>query len=472
MGNVKPVEARTRIAGLESEHGSRRQWVWAKLGMCPLAHAIAHLAVVAQRTVATLGGESAQMMADLYAKGAYLADDAALRALACVRSAADTAAVEAAVRCLYLPWLDDTARHFQDCLMGHSVPGAREQECVTAEPGECILFVDALRFDVGQRLAAMAEERQLEVGTAWRWAGLPTVTATTKPAVTPVAGDLSGHKAEPDFAPETGEGGQPATTQRLRKLLEAHGYEVLGPAETGHPDRGDARAWTEYGEFDRYGHDLQAKLAARIDDQLELLVERIQTLIEAGWRRVRVVTDHGWLLMPGGLPAKNLPKYLTESRWSRCASIKDTSHAEVPVAGWHWNPHELFAFGPGVKCFINGREYAHGGVSLQECVVPVLTFVSTASGALPAIAVTEIQWLGLRCRVSAEPAVEGLRADLRTKPNDPGSSVVEVKDLDSTGKASLLVGDDSLDGTAVSLVLLDASGSVICKEPTTIGGDE
>ncbi len=472
MGDMTPAEARIRVRDLESEHGARRQWVWAKLGMCPLAHAVENLAVLAEKTALTLGGESAQMMADLYTKGAYLADDAALRALACVKSAADTAAVEAAARCLYLPWLDDTAQHFQDCLIGHSVPGAREQQCVTAEPGECILFADGLRFDVGQRLVAMAEERQLEVGTAWRWAGLPTVTATTKPAVTPVAGDLSGHRAEPDFAPETDEGGQPATTQRLRQLLEAHGYQVLGPSEMGHPDRGDARGWTEYGEFDRYGHDLQSKLAARIDDQLDLLVERIQTLIEAGWRRVRVVTDHGWLLMPGGLPAVSLPKYLTESRWSRCASIKDTSHVEVPVAGWHWNRHELFAFGPGVKCFINGREYAHGGVSLQECVVPVLTFVSTASGALPTVAVKEVQWLGLRCRISAEPAVEGLKADLRTKPNDPGSSVVEVKDLDSAGKASLLVRDDSLEGTAVSLVLIDASGSVICKEPTTIGGDE
>jgi len=65
-----------------------------------------------------------------------------------------------------------------------------------------------------------------------------------------------------------------------------------------------------------------------------------------------------------------------------------------------------------------------------------------------------------------------LLADLRTKPNVPNSSVVKPKALDADGKAALLVADDSLEGTVVSLVILDASGHVVCKETTTIGGDE
>jgi hypothetical protein len=71
-----------------------------------------------------------------------------------------------------------------------------------------------------------------------------------------------------------------------------------------------------------------------------------------------------------------------------------------------------------------------------------------------------------------EPTVEGLLADLRTKPNVANSSVTEPKAVDAHGRASLLVADDSLEGTVVSLVILDASGRVVCKETTTIGGDE
>ena len=122
---------------------------------------------------------------------------------------------------------------------------------------------------------------------------------------------------------------------------------------------------------------------------------------------------------------------------------------------------------------MTGEEYAHGGASLQECLVPVLSFTSTAAQAEVVVTVREIQWVGLRCRVSVEPATAGLLADLRTKPNVPDSSVLEAKQpkaLDADGKAAL-VADDSHEGTMVSLVILDVSGRVISKQATTVGGE-
>ncbi len=472
IGQMKPAEARQRLELLDREHGLRRGSVWARLGMAPLAEALAHLAVMAKRTLTMLGGESAEMMGKLYAKDGYLADDAAMRALACVKTAEDNAAVRSAVRCVYLPWLEDTARHFQQCLAAKTLPSAAEQEGVEAVAGECILFADGLRFDVGQRLAAMAGERQKEVSVAWRWAALPTVTATAKPAVSPVAVNLRGVRMELDFCPESIDTNERLNTDRFRKLLAAMGYQVLGPAELGEARVKNARGWTECGEFDKLGHDLQAKLAARINDQLEFLLERVQALLESGWKRVRVVTDHGWLLVPGGMPKVQLAKYLAETRLSRCASIKDSARLDVPVAGWSWNAQERFAYAPGAHCFMAGQEYAHGGASLQECVIPILTFSSTAAPADVVVTVREVQWVGLRCRVAVEPAAAGLLADLRTKPNAPNSSISEPKILDADGKAALLVADDSLEGTMVSLVILDASGRVICKQATAVGGDK
>jgi len=173
VGSMKPAEARQRLEELEAEHRPRRSWVWAQLAMCPLANAMGHLGVLARRTVATLGSDSAEAMAKVYVEGGYLADDAAMRALACVKTAEDTAAVQAAVRCVYLPWLEDTARHFQDCLAVKSLPTVAQQDRFEADAGECILFADGLRFDVGQRLAAMANERRLEVSVGSRWAAMP-----------------------------------------------------------------------------------------------------------------------------------------------------------------------------------------------------------------------------------------------------------------------------------------------------------
>jgi hypothetical protein len=469
---MKPAEARQHLEQMEAAHGPRRGWVWARLGMSPLANALGHMAALAKRTSAMLGGDSADAMAKLYAEGAYLADDAALRTLACVKTAEDTAAVQAAVRCVYLPWLEDTARLFQQCLVAKALPTVTQQEGVKAEAGECILFADGVRFDIGQRLAAMAGERQLEASGGWRWAALPTVTATAKPAASPVAGNLRGGHLGADFCPETADTGEGLNTERFRQLLAREGFQVLGPADSGDARSKNARGWTEYGELDKLGHDLQGKLAARIEDQLELLLERVQGLLEAGWKRVHVVTDHGWLLVPGGMPKVQLPKYLSESRWSRCASIKDSSHVEVPIAGWSWNPQERFAYAPGVHCFVAGQEYAHGGASLQECLVPVLKFASAGAPAGVVVAVSEVQWVGLRCRVMVEPVAEGLLADLRTKPNVPNSSITDPKPLDAGGKAALLIADDSFEGTMVSLVIVDASGRVICKEATTVGGDK
>jgi hypothetical protein len=120
---------------------------------------------------------------------------------------------------------------------------------------------------------------------------------------------------------------------------------------------------------------------------------------------------------------------------------------------------------------VAGQEYAHGGVSLQECLVPVLTFKSSVTAAGPIVKISEIQWIHQRCRVTVMPAVGGLLADLRTKPNVAGSSITGLKALDDDGKAALLVADESLEGTAVNLVIVDVTGRVICKQATTVGGD-
>jgi len=468
------VEARRDVAKLEAEHAPRRQWVWAKLGQSPLAKALAHVTAMATHTAVGLGGDSPKAMADLYAHGGYLADDAVLRALAAVKAAEDCEAVSVAARAIYLPWVQDAAEHFQKLVATTPLParGAGD-DTVEADAGTCILFVDGLRFDLGRRLAVLGEDRKFRVTDGRRWAGVPTVTGTAKPAVTPVADQIVGNRLGEDFTPEVVGTGQPATTDQIRKILVVAGYQILGASETGQPQHG--RAWTEYGEFDSLGHKIQVKLAHRIDEQLELLVDRIDALLAAGWRQVRVVTDHGWLLVPGGLPDSPLPKYLTQSRWSRCATIKGGSHVTAPTANWYWNPAEVFAFGRGVSCFGKGNEYTHGGLSVQECVVPDLVFSSDIGAAEIAANIAAVQWLGMRCRVTIEPAGVSAAVDLRTKVGDAASSILNPntpKPVDAEGKVGLLVEDESLEGTTVSVVLVDNAGRVVAKKPTTVGGEE
>ena len=64
---------------------------------------------------------------------------------------------------------------------------------------------------------------------------------------------------------------------------------------------------TECGNIDREGHDKGSELPVILDGELTTIERRIIDLLDAGWQQVRVVTDHGWLLLPGGLVKTELP---------------------------------------------------------------------------------------------------------------------------------------------------------------------
>ena len=479
-----PSVARKEVLQLEKTHGPRREWVWAKLDLAPLARALLHLAEVAERTSRGLGGASPAEMAAQYAAGAWAIDAAALSSYAEMSSSADTNAVSRALNAIYRPWLDAAARHLQALAGQEPLPRHGEQSAndVRVDSGGAVLFADGLRLDVCQRLVERLESKGRSVEMSTRWAAHPTVTATAKPAVSPVSEYFGDASLGADFRIVTADVGRPLSTDRFRKLLDTSGYQYLSADETGGPSPPSplpggeggtsGRAWTEYGDLDKLGHSLQAKLAARIDEQIALLLERIESLLDAGWREVRVVTDHGWLWLPGGLPKVDLPKYLTRSRWARCASIEGDSTVQVPTVPWYWNAAERVAVGPGIACFGAGNEYAHGGLSLQESLIPVLRVTAGTVSATVEASITAVTWVGLRCRVRIDPPRPELSVDLRTHVNDVDSSASGARQVDAEGAASLLVADDELEGTPAAVVVLDPGGRVIARQSTIIGGED
>ncbi|TWT98569.1 BREX-1 system phosphatase PglZ type B [Stieleria varia] len=510
LDGVDATHAREAIAKLEQAHGFRRSWVWARLDQAPLALALEHLGHLAERTQTALGGDSPEDLAKLYADGGYLVDDAALAAMATVRTAADAVAVHAAVRALYLPWLDQAATRLQEVwrdpprltdrvserlpeptalAAGRSATGVyggrpenaaygshgtvSSYESISADAGCCLLFADGLRYDLAQRLSLALSERSLMVASRRRWSALPSVTATAKPAVSPVTAKVRGVGLPDSFAPSLADDPEKSLTfARMHSLLKADGYQIIGAGEVGDPAAAKSRGWCEFGEIDKRGHSMQAKLASVVAEQVELIAERIAELLDAGWREVRVITDHGWLLMPGGLPKEDLPHYLTEAKWARCATIKGESKPNVPKATWHWNQSAEFATGPGVRCFSAGHAYAHGGISLQECLIPDMSVTLQNQPVHQDVSITKVDWKGLRCRISVSPASAGLRVDLRNKPNDPATSVADGgKPLDGNETVTLFVEDDDLLESVVAVTVCNDAGQTIAKQNTTIGGE-
>lgn len=461
-------QARAAIVSAEKDHGARRAWLWSRMGESPLASALEHLARLADLSAAVPIGATPSELAASYEQSGWRVDDAATQAMGAVQAKADSEAVGAAVRAAYLPWLRESAERLQEAAKNAGgLPALHSATAVSAtEAGTCTVFVDGLRYDVAHRLRAKLQGMGDTALTA-RWTSMPSVTASGKAWCSPVAAQVSGTAEDTEFEPRVAADGKPLSAHNFRKLLAEHGVQPLDKHETGDPS---GRGWTESGDLDHYGHQHGVRLARDVDAQLAQVVERVQELRDAGWRRVRIVTDHGWLLIPGGLPKTELPKHQAETRWGRCAVLKDTAQGTPLTFGWDWCKDVQVAYAPGVSSFIAGSDYAHGGLSLQECLVPVLDVVFAAPAVTTQVTIKAVAWKGLRCLVEVDSTAPGLSVDVRTKPALANSSLVaSVKPLES-GKANLAVADDDHMGVAAVVVVLAADGQVLQKQATTVGG--
>jgi hypothetical protein len=175
--------------------------------------------------------------------------------------------------------------------------------------------------------------------------------------------------------------------------------------------------------------------------------------------------------VPGGLPKVELKSFLAAHRWGRCAALKSEARTEVQAFKWYWNPDVMMASPPGAGCFFAGTEYAHGGVSLQELVTPV---VRVRSGKLSggSVRLAEAKWTGAKCRVQVGGACAGVRVDIRSSPSDASTSLVsdrQAREVPSDGKVTVFLEDDADVGKKAEIVLLDANGLVIDSLSTTLG---
>lgn len=468
LRDCSPAKAMEKISALDSRHGERRRWIWADLMQAPLACALKHLKILVDEAHQGLNGATPDEIAQAYVNKGWRVDAAVLDALAELRDNHDADAVSAAIRAVYKPWLQDTAEKFQSLVKNHLptfLQGLNKQ-VTHIENGTVLLFVDGLRFDIAQKLKQILLEKDWDLADKWHWVALPSVTPTSKPAVSPVADMLSNKSTPEEFRPSVKAAAKVLTPDRFSQLLIENGYQVLRPNQIGDPS---GKAWTEYGDLDRYGHMEGWKLAKRTGELLGGVTKRIEELLDAGWKIIRIVTDHGWLLLPGGLPKVEMPAFLTETRWGRCAVLRTTSVVTMMVVPWFWNAEVQIAIAPGISAFKAGLEYDHGGLTLQECVVSEFT-VRPKGAAKPKVNILSIEWRGLACRIRIEGAAPGMFADLRTKTADAKTSVTQKRQVEERGQVSLFVEDDSLEGTAAIAVIEDDKGNVIAKLSTTIGG--
>ena len=127
---------------------------------------------------------------------------------------------------------------------------------------------------------------------------------------------------------------------------------------------------------------------------------------------------------------------------------------------------------PGVAAFESGTIYEHGGLSPQECIIPIIEVSASETPTGPA-QIAGIRWTGQRCRVDFEPAEADVVAAVRRAPGDAASTVGGPKSPSEPGEIKILVDEENATaGTAAYVVLLAADGTVVAQRQTTVGGAE
>lgn len=457
-----------RVAELEVEHAGRRGYPWQKLGLSPLATALEPLAQLASLCRTAPGAPTPEAYAAFYASEGWRVDAAALATMAACGSPEQHSAVLETVRAVYLPWLESTARHLQQLIHDNGQSISKRAKPIETAMGRLVLFADGLRMDVAQELAETLAAGGIESTRDWEWSTIPSVTATAKPAASPIADAVQGGDAGDEFSTRLISTGQLLTQDRFVTALKGRGWQFLASEETGDPS---GSAWTEAGALDKRGHTEGWKLARSVETEVRDLVSRIGALLKAGWTEVIVVTDHGWLLVPGGLPKVELKSFLAETRWGRCAALKSEAKTTALAFKWHWNPEVMMASPPGAGCFRASMEYSHGGVSLQEMVTPVLR-VGAVRPTGGSARLVEAKWTGAKCRVSVGGDCLGVRVDVRTSQSDPKTSLLADKQARETtpdGKVTVFLENDADIGMKAEIVLSDSNGQVIDSLSTTLG---
>ena len=471
--NLPTHKTRSQLLDLEKKHADRRKLVWAELGESPLAFALAHLAVLAKITENSLTAGNIDDLTAGYINSGWFADDAVMQALSCVSKTEDVDAVSIAIRALYLPWAGEAAKYLQKIVDQSAYPGGSFENATLPSyaEGECVFFVDGLRFDAAKRLSEKIGDAACLVSEKPVWAALPSITATGKPAVSPVKKKIIGLETNTDFEPDVKESGQSLKGgYHFKKLLKDSEWEVIDAKTFGDKK---LHGWTEFGNIDHEGHERGWKLSKYLDGFLNEIRDRIIALIEAGWKSVRVVTDHGWILVPGGLPKDELPIALTDNKWGRCAIIKPGAIIKEQLYPWYWNPNQQIAVAHGISCFRNGLEYSHGGLSLQECLTLELHVSANSQLRRPnPLDFTDVAWKGLRCTVAVEGQCSELSLDIRLQAGDPSSSVVVgIKPLKENGTSSVVIENEEFDGKDAMIVLIDSKNELVAQVATVIGGE-
>ena len=308
-------------------------------------------------------------------------------------------------------WADGWAREFNQLCRAHGfLPTAANQQRtlfddvvkpMTQEAGTTAYFVvDALRYEMGQELySQLVDTPASTVQLKARLAELPTITAVGMNVLAPVAEKgkltpvLSGEKScitgfsTGEFRvtdPESRKramhdriGGNTAPWLSLDEVIERNSTSLERTVRQARLMVVHSREIDKAGETD-VGLSVYNNVMQKLNAAWRLLRE-------AGVRRFVFTADHGFLLIhesTGSVQSHGRKVDPAQRHIISPVAADHTNEVRVPLADLGYTGAEgNLMFPKSTALFDTGRKkrFAHGGNSLQERVIPVLTVVHRAA---------------------------------------------------------------------------------------------
>jgi hypothetical protein len=246
-------------------------------------------------------------------------------------------------------------------------------------------MIDALRYELGVALERqLTEDGQVEVHAAM--AQLPSITPVGMASLLPGAGQqLHMKNDDQSIVPMLGDQVVETVAQRMDIFRKKYGQRFEeGRLEDFVRGRFDFSSETDLlvlraVEIDSHFESHPDTAPAEITNALKRIRVAIHKLKDRGFHEVVIVTDHGFFMNThagaGDVCSKPAGNWI--SIHDRCAlgdGAGDSNHLVVSAEKMGIRGEfAKFAAPHSLAAYRNGLLYYHGGISLQECVVPVIT---------------------------------------------------------------------------------------------------
>jgi len=282
----------------------------------------------------------------------------------------------------YRDWLDASARVLAEAVeregWSPAVPGFWG-EASRGRKRTAVFFIDALRYDLAQYLAEQAKD-SVPFRVRIRPGMLPSVTEIGMAALLPEAERGIAVTVEGETLGVRIEGQSVSRRDERKAWLRQH---LPQHARVVDLDEVEATDWTRVRlavvlsqEIDAFGTLAADLQPAGLLDMVEKIARAIRFLARQGFERFWAGTDHGFLFIPSGVEPGTVTAPQAVIRTRRFAVGGTVEGAWVcPGRDLGLQSGLLFAFPKGLSVFgLQGPTgaFLHGGLSLQECFVPLL----------------------------------------------------------------------------------------------------